>query len=455
MKKLLLCLFFLPLVTVAQCWEEISAGNSHTIGMKNDHTLWSWGRNDRGQIGDGTTINRDLPTQVGTDSDWQDFSSSTGGSSMAIKQDGTLWGWGWLDVGGYHIELSPMMIGNENDWLQVVCGTSHTLLLKTNGTLWAFGDRNDYGQLGSGSTTINNFPLQIGNDQNWTKIATWTDTSYAIKSDGTLWTWGRNDYGQVGDGTNTNRYIPTQVGVENDWLNVSCGAGSSFAIKTNGTLWAWGWNQYGNLGNGTMTHRNTPMQIGTDENWGKISSGTSHTMGIKTDGTLWGWGSNSPYGPLGQDYPNNHWEPIQIGNETNWSLVSAGSLFSIAMKLNGTLFSCGYDNFGQLGIGNTPNSSDNSQHHFVPVSCIPLDTTEFTNLNKITVYPNPTAAVLTIQNEGNLPIQHIAVIDQLGKVVLEQTNDFTTVNLASLQNGLYMLQITTDREKVVYKVVKR
>jgi hypothetical protein len=83
-----------------------------------------------------------------------------------------------------------------------------------------------------------------------------------------------------------------------------------------------------------------------------------------------------------------------------------------------------------------------------------LGSTEFTNLNKITVYPNPTAAVLTIQNDGNLPIQHIAIIDQLGKVVLEQSNDFTTVNLASLQNGLYMLQITTDTEKLVYKVVK-
>ncbi len=175
------------------------------------------------------------------------------------------------------------------DWSAIAAGGSHTVALKSDGTLWAWGD-NDYGQLGDGTTTDKATPTQIGSATNWSAIAAGSRHTVGLKSDGTLWTWGRNPYGQLGDGTTVDKYSPTQVGSATNWSTVAAGRHHTASLTSDGTLWAWGRNDYGQLGDGTTASKNTPTQIGSATNWSAVAAGGHHTVAIKTDGTLWTWG---------------------------------------------------------------------------------------------------------------------------------------------------------------------
>jgi len=255
----------------------VSAGSFHTIAIKKDGTLWAWGNNDGGQLGNGTNTASNIPIQIGTARDWAS-----------------------------------------------VAGGNHTIALKTNGTLWARG-QNLYGQLGNGTNAASNIPIQIGTASDWTSVfAGGYHHTVAIKTDGTLWAWGYNFYGQLGNGTNgnvannelgdydaANSNIPIQIGTANDWASISAGGYHTIALKTNGTLWAWGYNFYGQLGNGMNTDSDIPIQIGTASDWASISAGGAHTTALKTNGTLWVWGENN-YGQLGLGDTNNRNVPVQL-----------------------------------------------------------------------------------------------------------------------------------------------
>ncbi|MDP2157899.1 MAG: hypothetical protein Q8K68_09355, partial [Nitrospirota bacterium] len=169
---------------------------------------------------------------------------------------------------------------------QIAAGTHHTVAVQSGGILWAWG-WNSYGQLGDGTTTDRNAPVQIGSDNKWTAVAAGYYHTIALKSDGTLWAWGRNGNGQLGDGTTTQRTTPVQVGSDNKWTAVAAGYYHTTALKSDGTLWAWGRNFSGVLGDGTTTQRNAPLQIGSDNRWAAVAAGNDHTIALKSDGTLW------------------------------------------------------------------------------------------------------------------------------------------------------------------------
>jgi alpha-tubulin suppressor-like RCC1 family protein len=237
----------------------------------------------------------------------------------------------------------------------------HVLALKKDGSLWAWGS-DSFGQLGLGPAAVGSTvstPTRVGSDYDWAAIACGDDYCVAIKTGGTLWTWGRNLTGQLGLGDTTGRSSPTEV-TGADWKAVACGSGRddnhTVAVKTDGTLWAWGGDQAGELGFATpgLVPQLTPRQVGSDADWQAVACGNgmgdNYTLAVKTNKTLWGWGGNLR-GQLGEgDFVMRYQGPNQAGSATDWATLACGSN-SFALKQNGTLWAWGANDYGQLGLG--------------------------------------------------------------------------------------------------------
>ena len=287
------------------------------------------------------------------------FERSSAGESFCIElKNGTLWGsgknnYGQLGIGSTISQSSPVQIGTSNDWHIFSAGRNHTIAIKSNGTLWAWGN-NGSNQLGDGTSINRNSPVQIGTDNDWIMVATGETHSMALKSNGTLWAWGNNAQGKLGTGNTTNQTTPIQIGTSSDWKSIYSGASCSYGIKANGTLWAWGYNSTNGLyGNGTTTTSYSPLQIGTDNQWIKISCKSAHVLALKTTGELLTWGNNT-YGQLGNGNTITQISPVSIG--FGYQDIAAGSSFSYAIK-NGQLYSWGWNTLGQLGLGTTSNTN--------------------------------------------------------------------------------------------------
>jgi alpha-tubulin suppressor-like RCC1 family protein len=318
-------------------WSQIATGGQYSMATKIDGTLWTWGYNQFGQLGNGEPVGTypsgrvSSPVQVGALTTW--LSIAAGYShSLAIKTDGTLWSWGGnygtgmgqLGLGDTAFRSSPVQIGALTTWSKIAGGSLHTIAVKTDGTMWAWGSGGS-GRLGLGNTTDYSSPKQIGALTTWSKIAAASSTSAAIKTDGTLWSWGYNYYGNVGDGTTIYRSSPVQIGALTTWSSIDGGDGYTLAIKTDGTLWSWGYNTtYGNLGDGTTISKSSPVQVGALTNWSMVSAGNLTSAAIKTDGTLWTWGANGS-GSLGLGNTTHRSSPVQVGSSTTWYSVAAGA----------------------------------------------------------------------------------------------------------------------------------
>ena len=288
------------------------------------------------------------------------------GHSMALKPDGGLWAWGLNSYGqlgdgktsGITVSIH---IGEKKDWVAVSAGLAHTLALKSDGSLWAWGS-NFFGQLGDGTTEDKTSPVRIGKDNDWTFIEAGDYHSVGLKSDGTLWAWGLNSYGQLGDGTTKDKNAPVRIGKDDKWARVSAGAFHTVGLGKDMTLWAWGNNSHGQLGDNTTSDRSEPVRIGTDSRWSAVSAGEYHTVALNwckdcwTSNSLWAWGSNE-HGQLGNGSTENKPAPVQIGTDKTWVKVSAGSNHAAALKKDGTLWAWGRNTKGQLGDGTTKDKS--------------------------------------------------------------------------------------------------
>ncbi len=320
------------LVDSGVTWSKVfgTANANWRLAIKQNGTMWAWGQNDDGQLGQNDTSKRSSPTQIGSLTTWVTGTAggSSGGSTAAIKTDGTLWTWGKNQYGELGINSvasrsSPVQVGSDY-WSLVSRGGYVSAAIRADGTMWAWG-RNQVGQLGQNNTVLRSSPVQVGSDTNWSKVSVAANSILAIKTDNSLWVWGYQDQGILGINSVTAVSSPVQVGATTDWSLISATRYHAGAIKTNGTFWTWGQStNHGQLGLGDRVNRSSPVQLGSDTNWSQVSAGTNTTAATKTIGTLYVWGDGR-HGEMGNSSEISRSSPIQVGSLTSWSDVSVGS----------------------------------------------------------------------------------------------------------------------------------
>ena len=412
-------------ITYGTNWKQVSCGSVHTVATKTDGTLWTWGADTNGQLGDNTIVAKSSPVQTITSGySWKQAvagfsltmaiqneadvnlldqtlpSGATGstGSTGATGSAGTasgaltasqlgdylststrLWAFGLGTSGqlGDNTILSKsspiQTTAFGTNWKQISVSNHNltTTVVKSDGSLWSWG-LGTTGQLGDNTILSKSSPVQtVAGGTTWLQSASGFAHTVAVKNDGTLWVWGDNaTYGQLGDNTVAPKSSPVQTtAFGTNWKNVASGSYHCAATKTDGTLWTWGRNSSGQLGDNTIVHRSSPVQTTAfGSNWVQISCGYYYTAAVKNDGTLWTWGINTS-GQLGENTASPRSSPIQtVAYGTNWRQVSAGNSMTACIKTDGTLWTWGQGTNGTLGDNTAVSKSS-------PVQTVTFDTT--------------------------------------------------------------------------------
>ena len=373
---------------------QLDAGVEHSVALFNDGTLWTWGSNASGQLGLGDTDQRMVPVLIddaGIDGDeWTAFAAGYS-HTLGIRDDGSLWAWGDNYYGQLGIiggnQLSPALVGvvptaPEYEWTAVAAGYSFSLALRGDGTLWSWGN-NTFGQLGRINQASSSIPVLVDEvgapNTYWTHFVAGDYHAIAARSDGTLWAWGISMGGLLGlphvmGGVLTPTPIPLPAELNNvQWESLTAGSFYTLALCEEGTLWSWGHNSAGQLGVGniigppggstaaTQDIRQAlqPVVVPTgdiNDYWVAVSAGYIHTLGLLSDGTLWSWGFNN-HGQLGlgdnthRTAPTLIPEPVGFTASDEWIDFAAGFYHTIALSYSGDLYTWGSNEAAQLGKG--------------------------------------------------------------------------------------------------------
>lgn len=379
---------------------RISAGTAYSMVLMADGTVWTWGSNQQGKLGDGTEREKDFPTRVvGTAGESAligavDISAGLT-HSLALLSDGTVWAWGHNNTGQFgdgttESRAIPVQVkgpGGNGYLTDIVIIKSHTgqqfsLVLGEDGTPWTWG-YNSLGQLGQNHSLIKEiYPVQVkgpGGDNLLTglkAVASGTYHAMGLHHDGNVWSWGSNSNGQLGDGTKESKPFPVQVigpegiGALKNVVAISAGTYHSLALLADGTVWAWGDNGHGQLGVSTIPFSYTPVQVGSTEGTflsdvTAISAGGQFSLALKADGSVWAWGQNE-YGQLGDNTKTNRSFPAQVldpigeGFLSGIIEISAGKSHCLALRNDGTVWTWGQNSYRYLGDGT-------GTHKIVPV----------------------------------------------------------------------------------------
>ncbi len=285
------------------------AGSEHSVALGSNGNLRAWGRNINGHLGDGTTSDRSNPVPVSGLSNVTAIAASLS-HTVAVKNNNTVWMWGYVNSGN---RLTPMQVAGIPNATDVSAGYCFTVALESNGNVWAWG-ANTSGQLGDGTTSDRSNPVPVSGLSNVTAIAASVGGYHtvALKTNGMVWAWGWNDYGQLGDGTTGTRLRPVQVSGISNVIAIAAGSSHTVALKTDGMVWAWGGNGKSQLGDGTKgTNRFAPVQVVGLSNVIAIAASSSHTVALKRDGSVWAWGDNAS-GQLGDGTTTLRMAPVRV-----------------------------------------------------------------------------------------------------------------------------------------------
>ncbi len=379
----------------------IDAGAYHTVALKSDGSLWAWGHNIGGEVGDGTRTDRFAPTRV-TGLDGVIAFSVGWDHTIALKADGTIWTWGgnlyWqrghdgqapapieglagvvavaagsihslalLDDGtvvewGYRcfrFDCTPFPGPHENPTLvpglrnvvAIAAGGRHSLALRSDGTAWSWGE-NDHGQLCDASTIDRSRPGPVDGLAGVDALVAGHDISIFRLRGGAFRFCGRNHDGQLGDGSFTDRLAPVEIPAMAEFVSFGAGYGTTVAIGREGSVWAWGDNSSGQLADGQRIERVTPTEI---PGFGGVVATASvgwFSLAVKSDGTVWSWGTGGQ-GELGDGTTTRRLRPGPVGGLTNIIAVAAGGNFGLALKSDGSVWGWGRNGAGELGDGTT------------------------------------------------------------------------------------------------------
>ena len=336
----------------------------------NVNSVWTWGAGSRGQLGDNTCVAKSSPVSVvGGFTDWCHISSG-GYQKVAVRSNGTAWAWGYgssgqLGDGTTVSKSSPVsVVGGFTNWNKVHIGTNHSVGLRQDGTLWAWGG-NGQGQIGANTTVSNSSPVSVvGGFTDWCQLWAGNNNSFGIRTNGVLYAWGYNNSGRLGINVGGERSSPVSVvGGFTDWCQVS-GCNHTLAVRTNGTAWAWGCGYQGQLGNGQFgsygspNARSSPVSVvGGITDWCQVAGGFRHSLGVRTNGTLYSWGWQN-FGQLGTNTTGSVNSPVAVvGGFTDWCQVATGYNNSSGLRTNGTAWAWGTNGSGSLGNNSTSNTS--------------------------------------------------------------------------------------------------
>jgi alpha-tubulin suppressor-like RCC1 family protein len=334
------------------------ATTTHTVYAKRDGTLWAWGKNDDGQLGDGTTTSRSTPVKI---TGVSNIKSVAAGSdhTVVLTTDGKVYAWGnnsngQLGDGSTTGRTTPAQVASTSitDIRAIDAGHKYTIALRSDGTIWTWG-YNNKGQLGNNTQTDSYTPQQVTalSGSVMASIAAGDEHTLSVRNDGTAWAWGNNDNGQLGNNTTTNSLVPVQVSGLTTASEVAAGSLYSLALLSDGSVRAWGHNALGELGDGTTTNRPTPVQVINLASVAGIVAGYDHAVARLKNGTVWTWGDNSN-GQLGDNSTTGRTTPQQVSILSGAVAVVAGLDNTVALLKTGDAFwSWGWNFFGQLGDG--------------------------------------------------------------------------------------------------------
>ncbi|WP_177204667.1 RCC1 domain-containing protein [Hymenobacter arizonensis] len=381
-----LCLLFSAGAATAQTpANPLAASTSHSATIKPDGSLWTWGINYEGQLGNGTTRHSSTPVQVTTQDPitrWTQVATGTS-HTLAVATDGRLYAWGsnavgQLGDGSNESHARPVAVAlpsafANTSWKQVAAGTSHSLALTADGRLLAWG-HNAGGQLGTSSHRTLNQPMEVllpmsAGNTTWAYVTAGSSHTLALTADGRLYAWGNNDFGQLGIGSTTSTPVPVAVGPARGaaplrWAHVSAGRSHSLAVTKEGRIYTWGSNRFGQLANEQSLVRTLPEPLQLPRHlaniaWAQVAAGGFHSLALSTDGRLVAWGNNC-VGQLGDGSTTRQLQPVLVSMPqgsaaAKWARIASGSFHSLAYTTDNQLCTWGSNGFGQLGDGTTTN----------------------------------------------------------------------------------------------------